>query len=73
MSADNQQERPNFRLNYVVDLGDLCRDHRKYDFHAQNDNEAHKKAEEHLRDAERQMEEHYAHSCIEDNYNLQKI
>ncbi len=54
MSADNQQERPNYRMHYRAEVydpgyGDDSFDGRK-DFHALNDNDATKKANEFLRE-----------------------
>jgi len=48
MSADNQQERPNYRLHYTTIVGDLCNDFARCDFHASNNDEAITKANEYV-------------------------
>jgi hypothetical protein len=49
MSADNQQERFNYRLHYSASIGDLCRSFYRCDFFAIDDENA-------LKDARRYVE-----------------
>ena len=49
MSADNQQERPNYRLHCIMNILDFGYGenltHAKYDFHASDDKDARKKTQ----------------------------
>jgi hypothetical protein len=48
MTADNQQERPNYRLHYFTSMGDLGRVSTRCDFYASDDKDALKKAQAYM-------------------------
>lgn len=48
MTAENQQERPNYRLHYSTSMGDLGRVFTRCDFYAFNDEDAREKAHEYV-------------------------
>lgn len=67
MSAENQQERPNYRIHFKIKVWDWgCSDWHvsKRDFHASNDDSAHKRVLEIKEENERENKE-----CYERNPN----